>query len=326
MNRDLTVDVLLIGYNRPELVQKRLNEIAKLNLDRLHVSIDGSTLENNREHGRILQEISGRLSNKVDYSYNVHRSNLGLTPHVTRAISEFLEKSQNAIIIEDDISFNEQTLTSLIYGLQELKRIKKNGTVGAFSPLRFPERLARHNRFVESNYFLCWGWAVSRETWREYQANLKMKDIESALTVSETWRSLNEKQKKIWTSRFEKVSGDPKFTWDFQMQFATFRNDMIHLLPLASLAVNEGFSDPRATHTSNDKPRWMRNKKLSSHQVTGLTKSRILTRAYNLILGLTVVGDHPIWIRQFSRFVRKTIKKLLQRLNKPPQSSDMSNY
>jgi len=312
LNRDLTVNVLLIGYNRPDLIQKRLNEIAILNVDRIHVSVDGSTMENNQEHERLLQEFRGRLPSKVDYSYTIHKSNLGLTPHVTRAISEFLEKSQHAIILEDDISFNEVTLTSLIFGLQELERLNRKGTVGAFSPFRLPERVARHNRFVESKYFLCWGWAVSRETWYVYESNLKFDDIEALLATSETWLSLNEKQRKIWTSRFEKVSRDPQFTWDFQMQFATFRNDMIHLLPLGSLAINEGFSDPRATHTSNAKPRWMRNRDLSTYQITDSTNSRILTRAYNLILGLTVVGDHPNWIRHLSRSVRKRIKTLLQ--------------
>jgi hypothetical protein len=297
-----TANVLLIGYNRPELIEKRLVELAKLDLSRLHVSIDGSTFMNNESHKRVLQEMSNSLSGKFEFSFHIHETNLGLTPHITRAITNFLIDSESVIIIEDDISLNDVTIRSLTYGLRELKRTNRKGTVGAFSPLHLSSFFSKYNCFVESKYFLCWGWAISKESWAEYESKVELKNVHNDLVDSRSWLSLSQNQRDVWIKRFEKVSKNPLFTWDFQMQYATFKNDMIHLLPLGALTVNEGFSDQRATHTQNSKPKWMSNMALSTHQVTKSTKSKILARAFNLILSLTVVGDRATWIKGLSRF------------------------
>lgn len=301
MNLIEDADVLVIGYNRPELIQKRLIELKNSRVNRLHVSIDGSTPRNNREHYKILEEFTRTVPSKTNFSYLIHQTNLGLTSHVTSAISDFLKSSENAIIIEDDISINEATLQSLVLGLRELKTQNKKGTVGSYSPIHLPRVFEARNCFVESKYFLCWGWAVSKDTWVEYDSNLDFNDIHSALIKSKTWIRLNKKQRDVWARRFERVSQNPQFTWDFQMQFASFRSDMIHLLPLGSLVVNEGYSDQRATHTFNSKPKWMANGKLSKYPITFLAKSRFMTIGLDLILGLTVVGDQSAWVKRLSK-------------------------
>ena len=41
--------LLLVGYNRPELLFKRISEIAVMNLDHIYISIDGGIESHSKE-------------------------------------------------------------------------------------------------------------------------------------------------------------------------------------------------------------------------------------------------------------------------------------
>lgn len=305
MSANQGAQVLIIGYNRPDLIRKRLIEIRDSRISRLHVSIDGSTPENNQKHEQILREFKQSHSGEMNFSYRIHSSNLGLTVHVTSAISDFLVTSENAIILEDDISINKSTVESFIAGLSELKKMNRLGTVGSFSPIRLPKVIEKQNRFIVSRYFLCWGWAVTRETWHEYNSTLKLDNLVPELAKSKTWKKLNSRQKNVWMQRFNKVSQSPGFTWDFQMQFASFRKDMIHLIPLGGLSMNEGFSDHRATHTRNSKPKWMVNMTPAVLPVKKLNNFKLLNWIANSVLAQTVVGDNQFILRNSAKFLMR---------------------
>ena len=47
------VGVLLLGFNRPELLNKRINEIYKSKVENLYISIDGGRESHTKEMGEI---------------------------------------------------------------------------------------------------------------------------------------------------------------------------------------------------------------------------------------------------------------------------------
>jgi hypothetical protein len=53
-----------------------------------------------------------------------------------------------------------------------------------------------------------------------------------------------------------KVAIDPNKTWDFQMQFMSFRYNLPNLSPIYRAVDNVGFADNRSTNTKSRKPKY----------------------------------------------------------------------
>ena len=118
-----TFPVLLIGFNRPELIAKRLGELSGSTSREIYVSIDYHSPEMQRQmEAAINNSVNSNSSNKVITIF--HDKNLGLARHVTKAISLVLQNHDRVIVLEDDISVNEQAIGSLcqVLGIFEIGR------------------------------------------------------------------------------------------------------------------------------------------------------------------------------------------------------------
>jgi hypothetical protein len=70
---------------------------------------------------------------------------------------------------------------------------------------------------------------------------------------------------------FRKVQKDILFTWDVQLVFYTFKNNLINICPIFAITGNEGFEDPRATHTKGKKPKNIFNSKINTRIILRLS-------------------------------------------------------
>jgi hypothetical protein len=68
--------------------------------------------------------------------------------------------------------------------------------------------------------------------------------------------SLSEGKREIWLKRFERISTNVNWTWDYQMQYMSFITERNHVLPYFRLVDNCGFNDLNATNTIGKRPRW----------------------------------------------------------------------
>ena len=102
------IPILLIGFNRPKLIVKRLEELSAFSNLTLIISIDGGAgkdVEN--EMNRILQQLDKYKFIDLNVQIIQHSLNMGLAEHVTKAIGNVLEKYHSVIVIEDDISVSK---------------------------------------------------------------------------------------------------------------------------------------------------------------------------------------------------------------------------
>ena len=81
--------VLLIGYNRPELLQKRIIELHNSLVTNIHISIDGGVESTTSEMEEVKISAKNILNNKK-LILNHHKHNLGLVLHATAEISKVL--------------------------------------------------------------------------------------------------------------------------------------------------------------------------------------------------------------------------------------------
>jgi hypothetical protein len=289
------VPILLLGYNRPELLAERIQELRSIAPPLIYISVDGSNdLIENQINQQLLLNLRDWPKTSLVVTWR-HKENLGLTNHVTSAISRVLTEHSNVIVVEDDILLSPSFYTNMINGFHVLNRNGIRGTVGAFSPLRLPRKIERLNRWRKTPYFSCWGWGVSREVWEKYEVDLRKENIEMSLSTSRTWRRLSRTQKKVWMKRFEKAFLYPLDTWDVQVQYMSFKYDYVNILPISRFIDNIGFSDNRSTHTKGDKPRWIRSGGYSTEEIKSKSISILSKSIVLLIDSNTFVGDTKLF-------------------------------
>jgi hypothetical protein len=286
--------ILIIGYNRPELISKRLVNASSLRDRNIKLSLDFHTEETLQlmhevvsTHKRTIEEF-----NKFEVKFN--KVNLGLAQHVSSAISEALSIYENVIVIEDDIDFNLHSIASVDFGLTLMKKNPFIGSVGMYSPLNFSSTLGKRNFFRYSRYFSCWGWGTNRNVWSRYQLDISKKDLSIKLPHSNVFNSMPKKLQETWLGRFNKLKSNTFHTWDVQFQLMAFEEGFLHLVPVGTIANNEGFDDLRSTHTKGRQPFWMINRALTFGEISILNESRLIQRIMELIESYTSIGIRRI--------------------------------
>lgn len=134
MTEPTSLPILLIGYNRPDFFQDRLNEIKSLPIEKLYISIDSMENGVSPEIKRIIKEFVNSGHN-FQIVVNFESQNLGLTKHITSAISRVLKVDEAVLVVEDDISLSTQSYDAFNEGHFMTKSMKLIGIVSGFRHL-----------------------------------------------------------------------------------------------------------------------------------------------------------------------------------------------
>ena len=295
--------VLLLGYSRPESILQRIKEIASNNPSHLYVSIDKSESSEIRKSVRLAVESAlNQYPNPTSVSVTFRDSKLGLSSHITTALNSALENEKEVAILEDDIKVGPTYLAQLTNGYERYADNPNFGIIGGFSGLPIP-RPNINNYWRTTKYFSAWGWMTSGATWEKYELNLPPGDFNNHLKGSESWMTLSGRQKKTWLHRFEKVRNNPGLTWDFQMQYLSFKFDLFNVLPVFRICENVGFGDSRSTNTKDVKHKWMQSDILCTSQIGGGISKVASNFLSDHVDSFTFSGDSSIrqnlnWIRR----------------------------
>jgi hypothetical protein len=278
--------VLILGFNRPEFVEQRVKELGPNPPFRVHISIDGGINSDMQDH---YAEIEHDLDKRY-FNISYKKTNLGLVKHVTGEISQLFERYEFVIVIEDDVQISKNFIRDVGENLMENSN-PRIATWGGYSPINKISALEGLNCWRQTHYFSAWGWGISREHWSYYSTEIDSEFIDQELMYSKTWRQLSSFQKRVWKSRFRKVAINPNLTWDYQMQFMTFKHDFLHMLPILRLTENEGFGEVRSTNTKSERPRWMGAVGISEGRIYKKSAPDFLNRLLVFIDSLTISGD-----------------------------------
>jgi hypothetical protein len=285
--------LLLIGYNRPELLFKRISEIAVMNLDHIYISIDGGNDSHSKEMIELIKSAQSLLSKSKTLSITHHEKNLGMSKHITESITSVLDSHDSVAVVEDDIKLNKYFFRNICNGLDILRDRKALGTVSAFSPLNFKGEKIFKNTWRSTPYFYCWGWGCTKESWENYRMEINDSDLAVSLSNSNSWDRLSDHQKNYWISKFNKVKMNSEFTWDYQLQYISFKYNYLNLAPKYRFINNEGFNDIRAVHTKGNKPFLLRNH-ARNFQIIEKETNRLLNRLLQKLDSNLYVRDSQI--------------------------------
>jgi len=306
MKETTILPILLIGYNRPDFLQDRLNEIRLLPINKLYISIDFINNELNPEIKKLVN-VFLKSGPNFQVSVNFESHNQGLTRHITSAISRVLEVEDAVIVVEDDISLSIHSYNAFNAGHLMSKNMGLTGIVSGFSPLVQPVWYKK-NIWRRTPYFSVWGWVATRKNWRHYDFDISKIDISKELIKSRSWNMLNSFQKSVWLSRFHRAQLDALLTWDIQMQYFSFQHDYVNFVPLFRVVENHGFNDSRAVHTKFNKPRWYRTSDPGNAIIPVSELKKCVDKVGHVIDSITLAGDsrmQHIWTHR----IRKKLLK-----------------
>ena len=246
--------ILLAGYNRPELIETQLEALLEVEVANVFVSIDCD------QQVVIDSEIRELSVGKYScFSWVFQEKKLVVGGHIPFMVTKLLSEFDNCVVIEDDVQIPNRVLISGI-NLLSTELPKDCLTIGFFGALPynlFTRAIFGRSKWRKTEYFSAWGWATQREVWPKYSPILDGTKIDKELQRSSLWQKKDEKSKLRWKRRFKVVAESPTFTWDFQMAYATYKNQCFHLLPTYKCADNLGFNDNRSTNTRSKRPRWI---------------------------------------------------------------------
>ena len=285
--------LLLIGFSRPQFIEDRLGEISALTDLGLQVicSIDGMETvysKDNKDQFKVLEE------NYKNVTWIREKRNLGLAQHISMRVTESLQDYQSVIVIEDDVSVSKGSILSLmnILNSNHQSTYATAGLFGAIPCTNLNKVLS--NSWRKTKYFSAWGWAIRREIWDLYSLNIVKNIGITTLDKCQMWNELTEKQKSRWRFRFKRVIENPNHSWDYQMQFLSFKEGLPHLLPTFRMCENLGFGDLKATNTKMPRPWWYQGKKCDS----GIGSATIINKKYESLLeyvdSYTWIGDRKL--------------------------------
>ena len=272
------VCILLISFNRPDLLQKRILELENSIVKNIYISIDGGPESHTLDVEKVKVLANNVLKNQKLYLQH-HKDNLGMVLHETGEISRVLNLHKYAIIIEDDIKISENFLSNMVSGLNKLEELDLCGIVSGYSP--FMNKKLK-NKWRKTHIAFVWGWAISSNNWKGYRYDLAESKIEHELLNSKTWQDLNKYQKSFWINRILRVQRNPLSTYDYQLCFHSFKRNFTNLAPIFSMIDNEGFNDSRAVHTKGAKPKKLKSFKVSNKSIFKLSK---FSKFYSLFDG-----------------------------------------
>lgn len=234
--------VLLIGFNRPDMIRQSLDNLREQHVQNLYISIDGPRPEND-DDVRKVEEVR-TLVKGIDFCPKLHlmlrEQNVGCEINVSDGINWVLEKEDFVIVLEDDVIAHE----SFFRFMQEmLLRYANDSRVAMvsgsnYTPIEFPNN---------EDYCFCQcghtggGWATWKRVWKDFDLN---EVINSEYLKTDFLRSVSvnhamAKRRKRCYRKMQR-DGAGRSTWDTMFSYFRVTRRMLSVVPKSHLTSNIG--------------------------------------------------------------------------------------
>jgi hypothetical protein len=233
--------ILLIGFNRPEIIQQSFDYIRRARPEKLYIVIDGPREGRDGEVDLVnrVKQIVQKVDWPCETHYTFNETNKGAEVTVSSAISWVFEKEEFAIILEDDIIAPMSFLKFAQEMLIRYNDVERIGTVSGsnFTPLRLPG---------DADYFFAkyghsWGWATWKRAWNGFNLNVEVPEdhlkLDFLKTITNTKQEAKYFQKRI---RNIKEKGPGNSTWDSVGNYNHRINNRLSVIPKVNITSNIG--------------------------------------------------------------------------------------
>lgn len=248
-----TAPILLIAFNRPDLLEKAITPISKIAPRMVFLALDGARPGNADDQtaadacDALVRNAFGPIE---DCELHVLRraENLGMKRACVGAIDWFFDQVESGIIIEDDVVADPtffRFATELLARYQGDERIMAIcGTDYVGTP---PIKGGQSYRFVRN--FGVWGWATWRRAWRLNDPDFKQVSMREMRSVLGKQNCSSIPRQRWWTRLLTRCAQGQNPSWSFPWTFSIWREGGLCIKPDRNLVSNVGH-DARATQTT----------------------------------------------------------------------------
>lgn len=233
--------ILLIGFNRPEVIKESFEFIRFAKPTKLYVAIDAPR-SNKKDEDILVNEVKD-IVQQVDWNCNVsfrfNEINRGAEITVSSAISWVLDQEETVIVLEDDIIAPK---SFLVFAQKMLEKYKDDENIYMVSSNQFTN--SKH--MMKDDYCFAmhghtWGWATWRRAWKHF--DLQTEVTQQYVEILEDPNNKYTKQEQFFFKRrFEKMKGNGvgNSTWDLCWNYVRFVNHGLSIIPKVNLSTNIG--------------------------------------------------------------------------------------
>ncbi len=238
----MNTPVLLLVFNRPDLLLKLISSIEKVRPKYLYLACDGPRNDVDRskidEIKKIIQEISWKPTLRTLF----RESNLTTYKAIPSALDWFFEHENEGIILEDDCI---PDLTFFKFCEENLEKYRENSKVLTISGNNVQNKIFGDGSYYFSHVPHIWGWATWKRAWNLFDFEMKTyPDFKKNNPLSLFFK--DKKVQKRLLQMFQRAY-DGQNIWDFKLTYMHFLHDGYSIIPNNNLVTNIGF-DERATH------------------------------------------------------------------------------
>ena len=187
-----TLPVLVIGFNRPDLLQNLLTRLQELQVTEVYVSLDGPRNDLDIESCDMCLEVAKRFITFFDTKILYRSYNLGCNLGVVSALDWFYSQVDFGVVMEDDCFPADDLLDQLNKFNQNKINYQKQQVFIATG----------HNPFLRikqdsiSKYMLIGAWATWAEVWKEVRLNYFKFSLPTTKNIISEKRNLIEKLRR----------------------------------------------------------------------------------------------------------------------------------
>ena len=241
--------LLLICYNRPDLLEQVLKSLPSRYEGRIYISCDGPKADDEQDYILVKkneQLVREHFRNHPLLNLRVHSENLGCRQHVQGAISWFFQNEEEGIVLEDDCVVADDFIA---FCAEMLERWRHNPKIMLITgDNSFNVQAPGGYSYGFADRPLIWGWATWRRAWLQNDPDLKSwGEIRGTTYEKGMWPS--KKEARFRRQLLDRIvsSGVPD-TWDAQWAYSIKLMGGLTIMPAKNLVRNIGFRAD-ATHT-----------------------------------------------------------------------------
>lgn len=241
MNKIITAPVLLIGFNRPDVIKQSFDFIRKAKPQKLYVAIDGARKQKPNED-QLVEEVKQIVKN-VDWDcethYKFNNENRGAELTVSTAVSWVLENEEYVIVLEDDII---APLSFLNFAQEMLLKYANNESIYMISSCQpTPINMPNNEDYLFGIYGHIWGWATWKRAWKNFDLNINdFDDFLKSGNINNLVQNNTEKKRWLSTINQMKRRGKGNNTWDICWGYIRFKERGLSIIPRVHLSSNIG--------------------------------------------------------------------------------------
>jgi hypothetical protein len=250
------VDVLLIAFTRPDLLERAVEPLREARLRRVFLALDGPRADHPEDHG-LIEACERAVRDALEHSAPIEvlrrGQNLGMKRACVGAIDWFFTQTDQGVIIEDDCVIDP---TFLPFAAELLDRYRQDVRVMGICGTEFvgapPPPLGASYSFVRN--FGVWGWATWARAWQHNDSELQGVSDSQIERVVRQQPGSTVPFRKFWTRLIAACRDGKNPSWDFLWMFSAWRAGGVFIRPDGNLVSNIGH-DERATQTASPDPR-----------------------------------------------------------------------